>query len=214
MNLHQNSKIFLFLGGSQSGKSLFAENCARKWNRVIYYATGGQIENSPEWDLRIQKHKERRPEHWTTIEYPIGIEEIVKLCDDNDTEILLIDCLTLWIGWQIAKNVNSYSQVQLLKHIELEYQYFIKELLKLKCPAFVVSNEVGEGVIPGTDSGRIFREALGNMNTAIAEIAQCISFSISGQHLLLKSNLQQYKNGFYQSGLINEDYIYSEIIRQ
>jgi adenosylcobinamide kinase / adenosylcobinamide-phosphate guanylyltransferase len=211
MLLQKNSKISLFLGGGHSGKSVFAENCAKKWNHVVYYATGGQIENSPEWEFRIKKHRERRPEHWTTMEHPIGIEEVVKHCQEKNADVLLIDCLTLWIGWQIAQNIQSYSQFQLLKHLEIEYQHFIKQLLNLKCPVLVVSNEVGEGVIPGTESGRIFREALGCMNVAMGEIAQCISFSIAGQHLLIKSPSQIFKDGFCILGMINENFIYSEI---
>ncbi len=213
MLAQQSPKISLFLGGGHSGKSLFAENCAKQWEHVVYYATGGQMENSPEWDLRIKKHRERRPEHWTTIEHPIGIEEVIKHCQEKNVEVLLIDCLTLWMGWQISKNIQNYSQFQLLKHLEIEYQHFIKQLLNLKCLVLVVSNEVGEGVIPGTESGRIFREALGCMNVAMGEVAQHISFSIAGQHMLLKSPLQNFKDGFCSLGMINENFIYSEMNR-
>ena len=211
MLLQQNPKISLFLGGGHSGKSLFAENCAKKWDQVAYYATGGQMENSPEWELRIKKHRERRPGHWMTIEHPVGIEEVVRFCQEKNVDALLIDCLTLWMGWQIAQNIQSYSHFQLLKHLEIEYLHFIKQLLNLKCPVLVVSNEVGEGVIPGTESGRIFREALGCMNIAVGEAAQCITFSIAGQHMLLKSPSQNFHEGFCPLGMINENYIYSKM---
>ena len=207
-------KIALFLGGGQSGKSFFAEKCAQKWEKVLFYATGGQIENSPEWNLRIKKHKDRRPQHWTTVEYPIGLEEVIKLCQQENFEVLLIDCLTLWMGWQISQNIQNYSQLQLLKHLETESLYFIKQLSSLNCPILVVSNEVGEGVIPGNESGRIFREALGAMNLALGEKAQCITFSIAGQTLLLKSPNLVLNNGFAPMGLVDEDYIYSELKKQ
>lgn len=210
-NTDTSEKIALFLGGGQSGKSFFAENCAKKWENVLFYATGGQIENSPEWDLRVKKHRERRPGHWTTIEYPIGLEEVIKHCQDNKYDVLLIDCLTLWMGWQITQNIQNYSQMQLLKHLETESLYFIKQLSALTCPILIVSNEVGEGVIPGSESGRIFREALGAMNFAIGLKAKCITFSIAGQTLLLKSPNIKFDNGFCPLGLINEDYIFSEL---
>lgn len=207
----KNTNISLFLGGGQSGKSIFAENCAKKWRNVLFYATGGQIENSPEWELRIKKHQERRPEHWVTLEHPIGIEEVVKHCEEKNVDILLIDCLTLWMGWQISKNIQNYSQLQLLKHLETEYQHFIKQILNIKCPVLVVSNEVGEGVIPGSETGRIFREALGSMNLAIAEISKCITFNIVGQPMLLKSSKHKYSNGYCPLGMINEDFIFMEL---
>ena len=93
-NIDTSEKIALFLGGGQSGKSFFAENCAKKWENVLFYATGGQIENSPEWDLRVKKHRERRPGHWTTIEYPIGLEEVIKHCQDNKYDVLLSPTLS------------------------------------------------------------------------------------------------------------------------
>ncbi len=211
MESNKNLKVSLFLGGGQSGKSIFAENCAKKWENVLFYATGGQIENSPEWELRIKKHRERRPHHWFTIEYPIEIEEVIKLSDEKKMDVVLIDCLTLWMGWQISKSVQNYTQIQLLKHLEMEFQHFIKQLWNFKCPILVVSNEVGEGVIPGSETGRIFREALGAMNLAIGEISQCITFSIAGQNLLLKSAKNKFIDGFCPMGIINENFIFSEL---
>ena len=96
-------------------------------------------------------------------------------------------------------------------HLENEHQHFIKQLLNLNCTILVVSNEVGEGVIPGTESGRIFREALSNMNLAIGELSQCISFSIAGQHLLIKSCSPHFKQDFNPIGIINENFIYSQM---
>lgn len=209
-----SGNIALFLGGGQSGKSYFAENCAKKWNRVLFYATGGQIENSPEWSLRIKKHKDRRPSHWTTIEHPVGLEEVLNHCQDNKFDVLLIDCLTLWMGWQVAQNIQNYSQLQLLAHLETESLYFIKQLSTLKCPILVVSNEVGEGVIPGNESGRIFREALGAMNFILGEQAKCVTFSIAGQTLLLKSPNLKMNHGFCPIGLVNENYIFTELMQE
>ncbi|APJ03340.1 bifunctional adenosylcobinamide kinase/adenosylcobinamide-phosphate guanylyltransferase [Silvanigrella aquatica] len=204
-------KISLFLGGGQSGKSLFAENCAKKWHHVVYYATGGLVEKSPEWEFRIQNHRARRPEHWKTIEHPVPLEEVVKYCEEQKTEVLLVDCLTLWMGWQMALNIQNYSPFQLLKHLENETQHFINQLKILSCPVLVVSNEVGEGVIPGSESGRIFREALGNMNLAVGSLAQCITFSIAGQHLLLKNMSQNFINGFCPMGIVDENFIFTEL---
>ncbi|RDB35291.1 bifunctional adenosylcobinamide kinase/adenosylcobinamide-phosphate guanylyltransferase [Spirobacillus cienkowskii] len=205
------SKLCLFLGGSQSGKSLFAENCAKNWQKVVYYATGGQIENSPEWELRINKHRQRRPDHWTTIEYPVSIDSVVNYCQEHNAEVLIIDCLSLWMGWLIAQNAQLYSHFQLLKHLETEFNYFIKKLTTLQFPVLVVSNEVGQGVTPSTESGRVFREALGHLNQALGNEALCVSFSIAGQNILLKDSSQNFLNGFCPLGIINENYIISKL---
>ncbi|KAB8032053.1 bifunctional adenosylcobinamide kinase/adenosylcobinamide-phosphate guanylyltransferase [Fluviispira multicolorata] len=208
---NNQSTLALFLGGAHSGKSQFAEQCAAKWKSVAYYATGGQIENSPEWESRILKHKERRPSQWLTIEYPMEIEDVSSVCKQENPDALIIDCLTLWMGWKLSKSFQSYSQIQLLKHLETESNHLLKEIQNIKRPILVVSNEVGEGVVPSSESGRLFRESMGYINHLFADAAQIISFSIAGQNLLLKSSHMKRQNGFSPLGIINSEYIFSEL---
>ncbi|WP_186649148.1 bifunctional adenosylcobinamide kinase/adenosylcobinamide-phosphate guanylyltransferase [Fluviispira vulneris] len=208
---NNQSTIALLLGGAHSGKSQFAENCAAHWRSVAYYATGGQIENSPEWENRILRHKERRPSHWLTIEYPMEIDDVATICKQENPEVLIMDCLTLWMGWKLSKNFQSYSQIQLLKHLETESIHLLKEIQNLNLPVLVVSNEVGEGVVPSSESGRLFREAMGYINQLFAEAAKLISFSIASQNLLLKNSNMKMQNGFSPLGIINAEYIFSEL---
>ena len=56
-----------------------------------------------------------------------------------------------------------------------------------RAPTVVVSEEVGLGVHPSSDVGRHFRDALGELNHAIAAIADDVLFVIAGRVLPLST---------------------------
>jgi adenosylcobinamide kinase/adenosylcobinamide-phosphate guanylyltransferase len=51
---------------------------------------------------------------------------------------------------------------------------------------FIVSNEVGEGVVPAYESGRAFREALGEINQKVARIANRVVLMVAGYPVAVK----------------------------
>ena len=53
-------------------------------------------------------------------------------------------------------------------------------------PAVLVSDEVGLGVHPYSESGRHFRDALGTVNRAVADIADQVLLVIAGRVLPLE----------------------------
>ena len=60
-------KVILVTGPSRSGKSEWAETLALKSNKtVVYMATANQDPADQEWQKRIQKHQNRRPQNWLT----------------------------------------------------------------------------------------------------------------------------------------------------
>ena len=48
-------------------------------------------------------------------------------------------------------------------------------------PVVAVSNEVGSGVVPATHSGRVFRDVLGALNTAVAAGADSVRLVVAGR---------------------------------
>ena len=50
----------------------------------------------------------------------------------------------------------------------------------------LVSSEVGWGVVPGTSSGRLFRDELGRLNAALAAAADEVVLVVAGLPLQLK----------------------------
>jgi adenosylcobinamide kinase/adenosylcobinamide-phosphate guanylyltransferase len=53
----------------------------------------------------------------------------------------------------------------------------------------IVSNEVGSGVVPAFKSGRLFRDLLGEMNQAIARVADRVVLLVAGVPIAIKGSL-------------------------
>ncbi len=52
-------------------------------------------------------------------------------------------------------------------------------------PTVVVSEEVGLGVHPSTEAGRAFRDVLGDVNRAVADVADEVLLVVAGRVLPL-----------------------------
>jgi len=90
------------------------------------------------------------------------------------------------------ESFEKYDKVKLEKHLKNEILNFIDILKKIPCPVFVVSNEVGLGVVPEHFSGRLFRDLQGILNARLAEAASLVCMCWLGQPLLLKGEPQGY----------------------
>jgi adenosylcobinamide kinase/adenosylcobinamide-phosphate guanylyltransferase len=53
-----------------------------------------------------------------------------------------------------------------------------------------VSNEVGLGVVPATATGRRFRDTLGRMNMAVAEVSDRVLLVVAGQAMTIKGTAE------------------------
>ncbi len=183
-------RIVLLVGGARSGKSTFADNCGRGFSRVIYFATARRMSGDGEMNDRIAKHVARRPQHWKTMEPPSTFEDLLALVDAEKPEAVIIDCATLWLGWEMSRVFQQYTKQQLVAHMENEITHFIEILKKIPCPVFVVSNETGCGVVPEHPSGRIFRDCQGLLNSSLSAESLFTLFFISGNGLLVHNATQ------------------------
>lgn len=177
-------RIVLVTGGARSGKSLFAENYAKKYenklkNNVSYIATAEIYDD--EMRERIRLHKERRSENWTTYEYPknahIAIEKAGKKSD-----IILFDCLTIYLSNLILSMENKIDE----KIIEDEINLLINSAKNIISTTIFVTNEVGAGIVPENKLSRIFRDLAGKMNQKFSENADEIYLVVSGCAIDLK----------------------------
>jgi adenosylcobinamide kinase / adenosylcobinamide-phosphate guanylyltransferase len=162
-------KRVLLLGGARSGKSVEAERRFAAEPNVTYVATSIVDPTDKEWVARVRMHRARRPAHWTTIE-STDLAPLLREASDP----LLIDCLTLWLGAVLD---------------EPDLQDRIDELIDAwrvtTATVIAVSNEVGAGVVPATESGRRFRDELGRLNARIAAESDEVSLLVAGRVLRL-----------------------------
>ncbi len=179
----------MVLGGARSGKSTFAEKLAKKigGKNVTYIATAQAFDQ--EMEERIAHHKTQRPVDWETIEEPTDIYQAVQRVDNNQT--ILIDCLTLYISNLLLKeNPEEDFELEKKKNLEEDIVENINQVLKYaekkEIDLIVVSNEVGQGLVPSYKLGRLFRDISGRVNQYISDKADKVYLTVAGLPLDLK----------------------------
>lgn len=167
----------LILGGARSGKSRYAEQQAAKSNKpVIYIATA--TAGDEEMQQRILMHQQQRPNHWQLIEEPIKLSDALKR-NDNTQSCLLVDCLTLWLSNCMVLN----DEVFLAK----QQDDLVKTMAELKSDIILVSNEVGQGVVPTNKLARKFIDESGRLHQRLAQSCEQVIFLTAGIAQIIKA---------------------------
>lgn len=176
-------RITLITGGARSGKSRYAESQAsRHGGAVTYIATAPEYPNDPEWRARIDVHRDRRPREWTCVETGDAASVIAKAAC---SEAILVDCVGMWLtrlldehdGWDAA-----HEDVHLL--VSRKTAGLVSTLESTTADVFIVTNEVGMGIVPDSASGRLFRDLLGVVNAQIAACADEVVLMVAGRPLI------------------------------
>ena len=157
--------IVLVLGGARSGKSAFAERLAGRFE-VTYVATWLTDPDDADMVARVAAHRRRRPENWTTVE-AADVAAAVRAASGT----VLVDSLTTWVAGAPDFGVDVEALIGALAEHDGE--------------VIVVSDEVGFGVHPASEAGRRFRDALGDVNRAVARVADQALLIVAGRVLRL-----------------------------
>lgn len=169
------SKRVLILGGARSGKSSFAlSEASAITGKKAFVATAEALDD--EMAARIARHRDERAREWNTFEVPVELPPaILRIAADHD--VVLVDCLTLWVSNVLMRELpfDGYSD-QLINAITEE----------TRADLFIVSNEVGLGLVPDTPIGREYRDNLGRLNAGIAAIATDVYFMAAGIPMKIK----------------------------
>ncbi|AWV86359.1 bifunctional adenosylcobinamide kinase/adenosylcobinamide-phosphate guanylyltransferase [Acinetobacter radioresistens] len=166
----------LILGGARSGKSRLAEKIALESGlNVIYIATAQPLDE--EMQERILHHQESRPREWQVIEEPLYLSEKLQEIDAQN-QLILIDCLTLWMSNLLLQDASELQMSQCQKLLTI--------LPNLKSEIILVSNETGLGVVPMGNISRKFIDESGRLHQKIGQIAQKVVFCVAGFPIILK----------------------------
>lgn len=162
--------ITLVLGGARSGKSAVAERlAARLPPPVTYVATirASALAADEALRARVRAHQQRRPSGWRTVEAADDLDQVVAAAPGT----VLVDALGPWVA-----GVADFAA---------DAQPLCRTLTSRHGDAVVVSEEVGLGVHPSSEAGRRFRDALGEVNQAVAAIADDVWLVVAGRGLRL-----------------------------
>ncbi|USD58765.1 bifunctional adenosylcobinamide kinase/adenosylcobinamide-phosphate guanylyltransferase [Vibrio sp. SCSIO 43140] len=178
--------IELVLGGARSGKSRFAEQRIKQRCDMLPNVTKHYIATSEPLDdemrARISHHRQQRGDGWIEWEVPVELVDTLSKFDKSD--VVLVDCLTLWLNnviYYLGESVNN-------DEIEQAVSKLADALSHSDAHIVLVSNEVGLGVVPLGEVSRMFVDNAGRMNQEIAKVSDSVTLVAAGLPLVLKGS--------------------------
>ncbi|MFQ5328728.1 MAG: bifunctional adenosylcobinamide kinase/adenosylcobinamide-phosphate guanylyltransferase [Thermodesulfobacteriota bacterium] len=179
-------QLILITGGARSGKSTFALKKAESLpGEQLFIATAEALDE--EMAGRIEKHRRERGGHWSTVEEPLAIADVVRRKEGYG--VILLDCLTLWLSNLLHRESTEggeNSRGEALSAITKEVDSLIAACKLSDATVIVVSNEVGMGIVPENSIARHFRDIAGIANQRIAAAADELYLLVSGIEMRIK----------------------------
>jgi adenosylcobinamide kinase/adenosylcobinamide-phosphate guanylyltransferase len=168
--------IHLVTGGARSGKSRFAQEAAESIEGPLHFLATAQAHDE-DMRARIDRHRADRGARWSTVEAPLALEAAVAGLPAGGA--VLVDCLTLWCANLLLAGADEPA-------IVARAHGLVAALEALGRPAFVVTNEVGLGVVPENALARRYRDALGRANQVVARGSTKVSLLVAGIPLAVR----------------------------
>lgn len=181
--------MILITGGARSGKSSVAEKLAtRHGERVLYIATS-QV-TDPEMAERVELHRASRPARWSTHEGYTGLGEVVRK-QGAAFDAIMLECITTLATNLLFDMAGDAPPEQMdFTAIEARIEREIDDLMTAAAdcptPLYIVTNEVGLGIVPDNLLGRRFRDIAGRVNQRLAAGSVEVWLVISGIEMKLK----------------------------
>ena len=110
-----------------------------------------------------------------TIEEPLELAAAL-VREAQGGRAVLVDCLTLWLS-----NITLAE-----RDIEAEAAALIAALGRCAGPIVLVSNEVGQGIVPENPLARRFRDDAGRLHQEVARVADRVVLVTAGLAQILK----------------------------
>ncbi|MBG9980112.1 bifunctional adenosylcobinamide kinase/adenosylcobinamide-phosphate guanylyltransferase [Facklamia sp. DSM 111018] len=198
-------QLIYITGGAKSGKSSFAEQDIMNSQKepIAYIATQAREFGDEEMERSIKLHQQSRPKEWTTFEQYQSLDQLI-IEIEKSYQGILIDCATVWVTnilfdyWKANANSSGQEVEQYIDHLTMSEisaseQFLKNELFKLlkavgnsDISVWIVSNEVGSGIVPNNKLARIFRNLQGIVNQELAREAEQVYWLISGIPMKIK----------------------------
>ncbi len=188
--------LVLITGGARCGKSAVAQRLAEECPQDVTVVAFGQIGDDEEMAARIARHKADRPARFKTVEARDSVEWTERIGDG----VLLLDCLGTLLGLVMTEAYAELGGSALQDAVDVPpgYEAEVEErfaavvawVLRRWDHTIVVTNEVGDGIVPSYVSGRVFRDVLGRANRSLVDRSDAAYLVVAGRCLPL-SDLSQ-----------------------
>ena len=178
--------LTLITGGARSGKSAFAESLARDAALpVTYIATLEPLDE--EMRDRVAQHRAQRPAAWRTVEETTDLDAAAREAGGGDT--ILLDCIAVWTSNRLLALRDEAPAPETLATLEAAVTEDVGALLAAlaarRGPSIIVTNEVGDGLVPPYALGRAYRDLLGRVNQQVSRAAVHAYLVVAGRALPL-----------------------------
>ncbi len=172
----RHGRLVLVTGGARSGKSALAERLAADHGTgMIYIATARATD--AEMAARIGLHRARRGADCHTVEAPVDLCGALMASDGQG--VRLVDCLTVWLANVMFAQSAPADCTAAMRGL-------VETLRAQQSPVVLVTNELGQGIVPADAATRAYRDAHGAMNQAVAAIADQVWMAVCGLPLRVK----------------------------
>ncbi|WP_254978022.1 bifunctional adenosylcobinamide kinase/adenosylcobinamide-phosphate guanylyltransferase [Cyanobium sp. ATX 6A2] len=161
----------LITGPARSGKSRWAEHRASGSDRTVHYlATGPELPDDPQWQVRLARHRRRRPASWHCQEVGAGLAAALLALPPAD--LALVDSLGTWVSWGLELDDLPWST---------EVDALLASLAARCAPVLLVSEQTGWGVVPPTAIGGRFRDRLGALEELLSGHCRHLWLVVAGR---------------------------------
>ncbi len=177
--------IVLVTGGMRSGKSSYVENRLMDADAILYIATGFITDD--EMKERVRSHQKRRGERYHTHE---GHKNLGQVIGKAKEKVVMLECM----GTMVTNLIFDYcpdierATTKDIKKLERSIMDNIEDIISnaKDKDLYLVTNEVGMGLVSEYKLGRVFTDILGRVNQKIAKEASEVIMMVSGYPLIVK----------------------------
>jgi adenosylcobinamide kinase / adenosylcobinamide-phosphate guanylyltransferase len=187
----------LILGGQKSGKSRRAEEAARQWlaaspvHKAVLIATAQAGDD--EMRERIARHQADRAlrvPQMQLVQEPLHLAQAIHAYSRSDT-MVVVDCLTLWLtNWlmpaEALKSHFSDANRPLAQENAAQAASLLIALENCQGPVVLISNEIGQGVVPMGREVRAFVDTLGRLHQDLAQRCERVTLMVAGYPVTVK----------------------------
>jgi adenosyl cobinamide kinase/adenosyl cobinamide phosphate guanylyltransferase len=183
----------VFTGGARSGKSRAAQALAlerhARGHRVVVAVFGR--ESDTEMTARIARHRDDRPEGFDTLAVEHSADWLARV---PEGDLLVVDCLGTFVGlvmeecWTLEGGspldpAEECVAPEVAEAVSAAVASTVDALVRRAGDTIVVTNEVGDGVVPAYAAGRLFRDVLGAANRTLVDAADRSHLCVAGRLL-------------------------------
>lgn len=172
--------LVVVTGGARSGKSGVAERLAASRGTPVVVAVGGSADDE-EMARRIDAHRADRPVTFTALEID-GDADWLDVVPPGSC--LVVECLGTLVSGIVAEESMTEGETASRtaeEQVAARVEALLDALIARAGDTIVVTNEVGDGVVPTYPSGRLFRDTLGRANRTLVERADGAWLVVAGR---------------------------------